>query len=107
MDVNVAASASTGEQYASSVFKATVKYVQAKYQQHANTSTVKLFVKLVIPKVNAFTDENTFDTGEACDVLSYFGNSLIFKFLNSSRAQHVFEDASGYGATAELERRES
>ncbi|CRL06669.1 CLUMA_CG019570, isoform A [Clunio marinus] len=57
-DFSVAASANTGEQYASTIFKATVKYAN-KFQSDAVT---KLFVKLVVPKVNAFSDENSFDT---------------------------------------------
>lgn len=62
-DVNVAASVSTGEQYASTVYKATVKYNSSKFHSHDAILT-KLFVKLVVPKVNAFNDENTFETGE-------------------------------------------
>lgn len=57
--MSVAALANSGEQYASTVFKATVKY-DNKFESGALT---KLFVKLVVPKVNAFSDENSFDTG--------------------------------------------
>lgn len=59
-DVNVAAAAVSREQYASSTFKATVKYAN-KFQSDAFT---KLFVKIVVPKVNAFSDGNSYDTGE-------------------------------------------
>lgn len=55
----MAASANTAEQYASSIFKATVKYVN-KF----GDGVTKMFVKLVLPKVNAFSDENSFDTGK-------------------------------------------
>lgn len=51
----------SGEQYASTLFKATVKYAN-KFQSDAFT---KLFVKFVVPKVNAFSDDNSFDTGDA------------------------------------------
>lgn len=49
----------SGEQYASTIFKATVKYAN-KF----GDGVTKLFVKLVLPKVNAFSDENSFDTGK-------------------------------------------
>jgi hypothetical protein len=57
--VSVAEQANSGEQYASTVFKATVKF-DNKFESGTLT---KMFVKLVVPKVNAFSDENSFDTG--------------------------------------------
>lgn len=59
-EVNVAAAGRSREQYASSIFKATVKY-EDKY---GSGQTAKLLIKLVVPKANAFSDENSFDTGE-------------------------------------------
>lgn len=59
-EVNVAASANRGEQYASTTFKATVKFAN----KFKNDNMIKLFVKMVVPKVNAFSDGNSYDTGE-------------------------------------------
>ena len=68
VDISVAASANSGEQYASTIFKATVKYAN-KF----GDGVTKLFIKLVLPKVNAFTDENSYDTGKKARTLSSVG----------------------------------
>lgn len=62
-EINVASTSNFGEHYASSVFKATVKHSD-KFS--GDEIVTKLFVKRIIPKVNAFTDENSFDTGMIC-----------------------------------------
>lgn len=58
--MSVAPKVNSGEQYASTIFKATVKYAD----KFRSDQVMKLFVKLIVPKVNAFSDENSFDTGK-------------------------------------------
>lgn len=78
-DVNVAAAAVSREQYASTTFKVTVKYVN-KFQSDAFT---KLFVKIVVPKVNAFSDGNSYDTGKRYEIIdSIFYKICSFQELN-------------------------
>ena len=58
-EFNVAPSNNSREHYASTIFKATVKYAN-KFNCEEVT---KLLIKLVVPKAIAFSDENSFDTG--------------------------------------------
>lgn len=58
-EVNVAAAGRSREHYASTIFKATVKYAG----KFGSGQTAKLLIKLVVPKENAFSDENSYDTG--------------------------------------------
>ncbi|KAL7047622.1 hypothetical protein ACKWTF_003058 [Chironomus riparius] len=57
-EFNVAPSNNSQEHYASTIFKATVKYAN-KFNCEEVT---KLLIKLVVPKAIAFSDENSFDT---------------------------------------------
>jgi len=60
-EISVAPSTNTGEQYASTTFKATIRYAN----KFSGDALIKLFIKLVVPKQNAFSDENSFDTGNS------------------------------------------
>lgn len=76
----------SGEQYASTLFKATVKYAN-KFQSDAFT---KLFVKFVVPKVNAFSDDNSFDTGVA--FVGWFRGSTWNLFLELNMYLNTLPD---------------
>lgn len=58
-DVNVTPFAESGEQNAAKKFKATVKYAN----KFSTNALAKLFVKIIIPKVNLNSEENSFETG--------------------------------------------
>ncbi|KAG5678235.1 hypothetical protein PVAND_007927 [Polypedilum vanderplanki] len=111
-EVNVAASNKSREHYASTIFKATVKYVN----KFDSNNVTKLLIKLVIPKANAFSDENSFDTEvnmylntlpDMERMLSQGGEKIELspRLLFSSKEPEpvlVFEDATvnGYGISA-------
>ena len=67
MNISVAPHINHGEHYASSIFRVTARF-SSKFQSDGQT---KLFVKLILPKVNAFLDEDSFYTGERGKVLFY------------------------------------
>lgn len=113
-DISVAPHINHGEHYASSIFRVTVRFAN-KFQSDAQT---KLFVKLILPKVNAFLDEDSFDTelnmyistlADMQRILSQNGEKVEFapRLLFSAKEPVpllVLEDATthGYGLASGL-----
>lgn len=73
-EFNVAPSNNSREHYASTIFKATVKYAN-KFNCEEVT---KLLIKLVVPKAIAFSDENSFDTGNIKKNIFFVVKNIFF-----------------------------
>ena len=106
-EFNVAPSNNSQEHYASTIFKATVKYAN-KFNCEEVT---KLLIKLVVPKAIAFSDENSFDTGNMKNnifflwlKISFSHFNLLLRNFDLLRIEYVLKYASGFAAIVESKR---